>query len=104
MAQLASPVTHVDAEDPPFLIIHGERDRTVPVNQAKILHKTLEEAGAPTELLIVNGAEHRVAKSEGGRAAFERMMAFFDRHLKDDDSPAPKKDTAPSDKPKKKRP
>jgi acetyl esterase/lipase len=54
----ASPVNYVSAEDPPFLIIHGERDSVVPVNQAVALHAKLQAAGARSTLVLVKNAEH----------------------------------------------
>ena len=33
--KLASPITHVSADDPPLLMIHGDQDRTVPLNQSE---------------------------------------------------------------------
>lgn len=31
-----SPITHVSADDPPMLIIHGDKDKIVPIQQANI--------------------------------------------------------------------
>src|SRR4029077_8222077 len=39
-----SPITHVSADDPPTLIIHGDADKLVPIQQAEILVKKLQEA------------------------------------------------------------
>ncbi|MBW2964824.1 alpha/beta hydrolase [Candidatus Woesearchaeota archaeon] len=44
-AKKATPLTYVDASDPPFLIIHGKQDGLVPVNQSKALADALEAAG-----------------------------------------------------------
>jgi acetyl esterase/lipase len=54
----ASPVTYITSDDPPFLIIHGDEDGTVPVEQAKILNDRLTKAGIPSTLVIVKGAGH----------------------------------------------
>ncbi len=54
----ASPVTYITSDDPPFLIIHGDEDGTVPVEQAKILNDRLTKAGVPSMLVIVKGAGH----------------------------------------------
>ena len=43
----ASPITHVDADDPPTLILHGTVDDIVPINQADILAAKLTEVGVP---------------------------------------------------------
>jgi len=46
LARLASPVFHVDAKDPPLLLLHGDQDPQMPVNQALELSGAYEEAGA----------------------------------------------------------
>jgi acetyl esterase/lipase len=43
---------------PPFLILHGTGDREVPLEQGRLLHDTLEKAGADVEMVILEGAEH----------------------------------------------
>jgi acetyl esterase/lipase len=74
----ANPITYVTKDDPPFLIIHGDADPIVPAHQAKILHEALKKAGVETQLYLVKGAGHGV----GGRDVNERIVAFFDKHLK----------------------
>lgn len=81
LAKAASPVSHVSSHDPPFLIVHGDKDRTVPVEQSRLLHQALRDAQVESDLLILPGAGH------GGPAfsssdTIEAVAAFFDRHLK----------------------
>jgi len=58
LAKAASPVTYVDKDDPPFLIIHGEKDELVSVKQSQLLNSWLTVAGVGHELIIVKGAPH----------------------------------------------
>jgi len=58
LAKAASPVTYVDKNDPPFLIIHGEKDELVSTKQSKLLSAWLGLAGVPNELIIVKDAPH----------------------------------------------
>lgn len=58
LAKKASPTTYVDKNDPPFLIIQGEKDESVPQVQSKLLKSYLQVAGVPSELIIVEGAPH----------------------------------------------
>jgi acetyl esterase/lipase len=58
LAKIASPVTYVDKNDPPFLIIHGEKDDMVNPQQSKFLHSWLNVAGVKSELIIVKDAPH----------------------------------------------
>lgn len=53
-----NPITYIDREDPPFLIIHGDKDRTVPPNQSEALHAALKAVGVSTQLHIIEGAGH----------------------------------------------
>ena len=53
-----NPITYIDKNDPPFLIIHGDSDKTVPFNQSQALHAALQSAGVPSKLHIIPGAGH----------------------------------------------
>ena len=58
LAKAASPVTYVDKNDPPFLIIHGEKDELVSPDQSRLLSSWLKLAGVQNEVIIVKGAPH----------------------------------------------
>ena len=45
MAKKISPITHVTADDPPTLIIHGDKDFLVPIQQAESIVAKLKEVG-----------------------------------------------------------
>ena len=53
-----SPVHHVTRNAPPFLLIHGDADETVPISQSQALQKRLEENGVSAELVVKQGAGH----------------------------------------------
>ncbi len=84
LARIASPVSYVDAGDPPFLIIHGTDDPLVPIEQSRELYGRLKDAGVPAELIEVDGGRHGDFLKIGrqGREIIEKMLDFFDRHLK----------------------
>jgi acetyl esterase/lipase len=54
----ASPVTYVDKNDPPFFIVHGEKDQDVPVAQSYLLKSWLDINRIKNELTVVKGAPH----------------------------------------------
>lgn len=58
LAKAASPVTYVDKNDPPFLIIHGEKDELVSTKQSQLLSAWLNAVGVQNELIIVKDAPH----------------------------------------------
>lgn len=80
-ATAASPITHISAGDPPFLIVHGTADTVVDVSQAEQLHTALEKAGVSSTLVKIEGGGH----SFGGPEVVARTKAFLDKHLKGKD-------------------
>lgn len=84
---LASPVTYVTADDPPFLILHGEKDPLVPMAQSEELLAKLQAAGVPAELVRVTNAGHGF-KPIGGEISpsreeiSQRIVSFFEQTLK----------------------
>ena len=46
--ELASPISHVHPDAPPFLVLHGESDSVIPSAQARTFVDALQAAGAPT--------------------------------------------------------
>lgn len=58
LAKVASPVTYVDKNDPPFLIIHGEKDDLVSPKQSQLLSSWLSVVSVQNELFIVKDAPH----------------------------------------------
>jgi acetyl esterase/lipase len=53
-----SPVYHATPDDPPTLIIHGDADRLVPIQQAELILDKLKAAGVETKLVVKKGAAH----------------------------------------------
>ena len=58
-----SPVSRVTPAAPPFLIIHGTKDRTVPFTQSEELYDVLEKAGCDVTLLALDGADELLKQS-----------------------------------------
>jgi acetyl esterase/lipase len=77
-AAKASPITYVSKDAPPFLIMHGDHDRTVPFNQSELLYAALKKAGADVTFVPVKGAGHGF----GGPEAIAQVQEFLKRCLK----------------------
>ncbi|MFB4426587.1 alpha/beta hydrolase fold domain-containing protein [Streptomyces sp. QL37] len=77
-ARAASPVAHVTAQAPPFLLLHGTADTAVPTRQSVRLADALREAGVPVELRLVEGAQHlwMGVPDEQVIDCFERSVEF----------------------------
>ncbi len=73
--KLADPATYVQKDNPPFLIIHGNKDPLVPHCQSEHLHKALQKAGATSELIIVDGGKHGPGVMID--RYYQKMIAFF---------------------------
>ncbi len=58
MIRAASPMTYVNPENPPVLILHGDKDDLVPYGQSQKLRTRLDEAGVRNDLITVKGAGH----------------------------------------------
>ena len=61
----ASPITHVTADDPPFLLIHGDHDELVPYEQSQLMYDRLVQMNVPAQLVIVRNATHSFTAPEG---------------------------------------
>jgi acetyl esterase/lipase len=78
LAKLASPVTHITKNAPPFLIVHGGKDTLVPIDQARVLHEALKKAGVSVTLHVAEDQGHGLGGPEVNRAVQE----FFDKQFK----------------------
>jgi dipeptidyl aminopeptidase/acylaminoacyl peptidase len=83
----ASPVTHITSDDPPFLILHGDKDILVPLSQSEVLYDRLVAAQVPATLVVVQNGTHGFS-AEGGpmtptwNEIIDTIAEFFDQHLK----------------------
>jgi acetyl esterase/lipase len=58
LARLASPIFHVDRNDPPVLLLHGDQDTQMPLNQVYELQWAYEQVGRHAEVMILHGVGH----------------------------------------------
>jgi dipeptidyl aminopeptidase/acylaminoacyl peptidase len=83
-----SPVTYISSDDPPFLIMHGDRDQTIPPNQSQILYQRLRSIGVPATLHMVANADHGFAPvgnqlvTPTQKERLKYIGDFFDRWLR----------------------
>lgn len=80
LARLASPVFHVDDDDPPLLMLHGDQDPQVPINQSHELHAAYKQLGLAVQFEVVHGGAH------GGALFFDDarralVLQFLQQHL-----------------------
>jgi acetyl esterase/lipase len=81
LARMASPVFQVDARDPPLLLLHGDQDPQMPINQSHELHGAYQAKGLPVAFEVVHGAVHGDPLFyDAKRTAL--VKAFLDRYLR----------------------
>lgn len=87
----ASPITYIDRDTAPIMLIHGTRDWVVPLAQTKHFYESLVALGVPAELHVVRGRNHAFDfVFHNQRAAyFEKICSFLDAHLPGTDRVVP---------------
>ena len=84
----ASAVNFIDANDPPFLLIHGSADRVVNVKQSQTMHDALKAKGVKSELIVIPDVDHSFigktpeATHAATNQALKRTLEFIDEILK----------------------
>jgi acetyl esterase/lipase len=80
LAKMASAAFHVSPDDPPMLVFHGEKDKTVLPDQSKRIHDVYSATGLPITLVFIKKAGH--GGSEFHNADNRRtMINFLNRHI-----------------------
>ena len=79
IAKQISPIYSVTPDDPPVFIIHGDADRTVPLQQSETIIQKLKEANVPNNFIIKNGGGHGWKNREVEERNF---VDWFDKYLK----------------------
>ncbi|MCZ7685461.1 MAG: prolyl oligopeptidase family serine peptidase [Sandaracinaceae bacterium] len=70
------------ADHRPLLVIHGTADDNVYFSHALKLQNALLRAGRPADLLALSGLTHMVPEPLVMRRMHERMLGFFEAHLR----------------------
>jgi alpha-L-fucosidase 2 len=77
-----APVTHVRAGLPPFLLVQGDADRTVPIEETRRFAARLRDAGVAADLQVIAGAPHRLlAWADHDPRYMDQVIAWVNRHL-----------------------
>jgi acetyl esterase/lipase len=79
IARAISPAYHVSPDDPPTLIIHGDADKLVPIQQAELIIAKLQQAHVPAKLVVKPGAGHGWPDLTKD---YSYLVEWFDEHLK----------------------
>jgi acetyl esterase/lipase len=81
VAKRVSPLNYVRPGLPPTIMIQGDADPTVPYTQSVRLHKALDEAGVPNELVTIAGGKHGRFSGPEMDMAYAHLWAFLGKYL-----------------------
>jgi dipeptidyl aminopeptidase/acylaminoacyl peptidase len=71
----ASPINYVHAGLPPFLLVHGTADMSVPYNQSVQMQAKLKAAGVSCELITIDDGVHGMARWEASDPSYKEKVA-----------------------------
>lgn len=75
-----SPVRMVAKTDAPVLLIHGENDTVVPIEQSQLMERALRQAGKPVEFVTMPGEDHWLSVAATRQIMLDRAVAFVEKH------------------------
>jgi acetyl esterase/lipase/glyoxylase-like metal-dependent hydrolase (beta-lactamase superfamily II) len=79
-ADSVSPLRHVSPDDPPTLLVHGDKDMLVPIWHSEKIRDAFRENGVDCDLLVIEGAAHGFA-GDGAKRANAAWVAWFEKQL-----------------------
>ncbi|MEN6309394.1 MAG: alpha/beta hydrolase [Anaerohalosphaeraceae bacterium] len=79
-AQKASPMAYVSKDDAPMLLVHGDKDTVVPIEQSQMLCEALKKADVPTEFVTLKDAGHGGQQFQTPELV-SQIEAFLKSHL-----------------------
>jgi len=79
IARRISPISHVTSDDPPTLIIHGDQDQLVPLQQSQRIVEEFKKARVKTNLIVKKGARHGWLGLDKDES---QLIDWFDKYLK----------------------
>ena len=80
LLESVSPILHISSDDPPTLLIHGDADTLVDVNNSRLMHRVLKNEGVVTDLMVIEGAGHGFEGQDADRAS-SAVVNWFLTHL-----------------------
>ncbi len=83
-----APLSHVAKLDDPLLVMHGDADDNVHVQNSIALVRKLIDAGKDFELMVYPQKDHAIAGTADRTHLYRKLTVFFDRHLKSSETPA----------------
>ena len=77
-----SPFNRVEQVTTPTLVMGGEQDWNVPIQNSEQLYQALRRRGVPTELVVYPGQPHGIGPASYRRDRHRRYLEWYDRWVK----------------------
>ncbi len=77
-----SPIHKANLIETPLMVVHGENDPRVPVDEARQIIRAIEKRGGVVKPLIYDDEGHGLAKLDNRLEFYREMVDFFNKHLK----------------------
>lgn len=75
-----SPILFVTADDPPTLLIHGDKDDLVPISNSQHIYEAFQQNKVKTQFITIEGAGHGF-QGEDSKRATAAMVSWFEQTL-----------------------
>ena len=80
LAESVSPLLHVTPDDAPTLLVHGDKDGLVKLDNSERILEAFQEDNVPCDVIVIEGAGHGFPGEMGARAS-RALIEWFDKHL-----------------------
>jgi len=75
-----TPASLADKADAPILLIHGNKDTVVPIDQSETMESALRRAGKPVEFVKMDNEDHWLSREETRIAMLKSAVAFVEKY------------------------
>jgi dipeptidyl aminopeptidase/acylaminoacyl peptidase len=75
-----SPIAYAARADAPILLIHGQDDSVVPLEQSQIMYSALKSAGKPVEFIQTKSEDHWLSREDTRVATLKAAVAFVEKY------------------------
>jgi dipeptidyl aminopeptidase/acylaminoacyl peptidase len=81
-----SPIVFVTSDDPPTLLIHGDKDQLVNISNSQIIFDALKKNNVKTDFITIAGADHGF-RGEDAKRAMAATVSWFEQALVKNNKP-----------------
>jgi len=75
-----SPIAYASRADAPVLLIHGQDDSVVPLEQSQIMYSALKSAGKPVDFIQTKSEDHWLSREDTRIATLKAAVAFVEKY------------------------